>query len=80
MGDKEQRKLNKHFGLFPPTPKQWKSFLTASKNKEFVEAVQKDLRADEKLKMFAQMVYERSKGEGTTKKLVGDKGKTYAVK
>lgn len=75
---KPQEKLDQHFGQ--AGGKRWSQFRKNLRSKGFLEAVQKDERADDKLKTFSQMVHLHKTGKGPTFSIKGSSGRQYSVK
>lgn len=74
-----EEKLDHHFSQ-AGNGKKWTKFRRDLRNKGFVEAVMKDERSDDKLRMFAQMVYLHKAGKGPSYLVKGSAGKRYSVK
>jgi len=74
-----RERLDLHFGS--GDGKRWEKFQRALKSRGFVKAIEKDERADEKLKQYSRMVHLHKTGKGPVFPVKSDSsGKTYQVK
>jgi len=74
---KHQELLDTHFTT--EDKKKWRTFKRALRSKKFVDAVQQDERADDKLKRYAEMLNKHQKGKGPSFSVSGQSG-VYTVK
>lgn len=75
-----QRRVDYHFSD-KTGPEKWQHFPRNSTSSEFVKKIKDDPRADDKLKMHAQSLYDLSKGPTVTKvESSKGSGKKYEVK